>query len=430
MLAPFHWYWSKILPISYNDYISHTEILNAVCDYLNRLNKEVVKIQGFLETEIPDYIKNEIEKSLSDIDNKIKELSDLVVQLEGEIKLALSEIEGKLAEEIDLLDKKFSNMLESQMKIIDNLISALDLKIENLTKNHEIDIALIFSKMEQRDLSLRHLIASYYTSMVNFVKKHFDRISKDTIKVTSPISGKEVTLQNALWDVVAMFAKTPTMAQFESYNLTMEQFEHFYMSVRDYWLCGRPIIEKWLKSRVEKLPKHMDIYGNYRRNTVHTAYDLTDGTPPPDLYGMSVQQFDAVSNRVGGYEVDRRGRYWLANIGSSVYRDVIHLRADTIVTKHFGMNHLSCLLKPDIDITDGSIDTQDILTDNSLDKLIINVKIECPRYDTGYVQYFTASPKLVADGISIDIDINNQTYDRDDDPCTVLADVTALTTTY
>lgn len=430
MLTPFRWYWSKILPISYNDYISHTEILNAVCDYLNRLNAEVVKIQNFIDTDLPSFIEDEVKKSLSDVFAQIEDLRGLInslnVELENSIKMLTAKLETELAE----MDKKWLAKFDSQMQIIDNFMNAINIRIDTLERNHDTDVALIYAKMEQQSMSLRNLISSYYSSLVNFVKNHFDKISRDNIKVTSPISGKEVSLQEALWDVAGMFAKTPSMAQFEGYNLTMKEFEGFHMTMRDYWLCGRPIIERWLRNRVEKIPRHMDIYGNYRRNTAQSAYVLTDGTPPPDLYNITATQFDSISNRVGGYEVDRRGRYWLANIGSSVYRDVIHLRADTVATTHFGMNHLSVLLKPDIDITDGSIDTQDILNDNSVDKLMLNVKIECPKYDSGYVQYFTGVPTLVAGGIALDIDINNQTYDADDDPCTVLADITALTTTY
>lgn len=419
-------YWSRIMPISYSNYLSETEILEAMRAKVDELAEAVNLIEEFLEKNLDEKIREEVRK----------EVSRLLVSLQAEldaIKDEVSELEQDLDKKynylltlIDGLDGKVDAELADLKEYVDRRDQMLESKMEIADENLKRMVDLLDAKVDAGMARTIRMLADMHRSIIRWVRNYFDRLSKTTIMVTNPFTGMEDILQNVIDAIALQNACTLTADEYAALGLTADAYAALGLTAFEYMFYG--IDGKCGKGSGK--PLYRDIMYRERTEPVGSAFLLTDGAPPEDNYDLTADQYAKVSQMRTAYEIDRRGRYWLANQGSAVYRDCIHLRADTATADNQGINHLSVLLSPDIDVADGSIPTADLLTDNSVDKMILDVRVEAPNYGQGTWQYTVKGTSLVQGGIAVDLDVWNSAKTGGGSNATLLIDVTALTTTY
>lgn len=429
MISYFPFFWSRIMPITYSNFLSETEILNAMGEHVNALAKAVNDIEQWLEESMPAEIRRQVQEEIKAAVKSLEEEIAAVRESLEDFKKLEGEWHECFSQRIDAQDEKLAQEISKLTTYVNSLNQILESKIDMAIKNTELLVELIEAKVDGNMSRVIRMIANQHKSIATWVRKYFNELSKNTIMVTSPFTGHEVTLQAALDEVVLMFACTPTTLEYASYQLTADQYAALNLTALQYMLYGikgKPWLCEDGKSKTLMMD---DIFGRSRPDPVSSAYYLTDGSPPADNYGLIAGQYAYISDRVGMYELDRRGRYWLANHGIAVYRDCVHVSCPTITVSHGGVNHLSALLTLDEDIP--GFPKHDLLNEDSVAKMVLEVTVEPVDWSDGLWQYYIKDRTLVDGGIAISIDVFNDTVESvTGAACVLMVDIHGITTTY
>lgn len=407
--------------------------LNNVGSFLEKdLEKEIYTIVNErLEVEI-----SSVRKDINALENDVEVYKKILDDLAEELKDELDEFKGHMSKEISSLDAKLSERLSLFEKSIQVQIDAIFQKINGIISEFNNKVLILDNKIIIEHEEMIRTVNYTWNKLVKYVNKHFDKLSNTLIKVENPVFSyeKEMTLQQAL-NFLAVWMYGITNKEFNALRLTNEEFNKlgltnfefkFFRKHRDYW---KILSRKEFKKGCD-LP--IDLFGRKRKNQVSCIPAFLGGMTSSEFnnYGLTVEQFNRVSSNIKLKGLNRWGKYYLANHGTSLLKDVVHLSCDEIVISNAGKSEITGILSLDTDFKNGEIPTAEMLTQDSIEKMVWQPNVEVVDHQHGCYTLSINQFTLVSGGIAFNGYVMNDCTDSNGVPCSIVIHLNALTTTY
>lgn len=361
MVAPIGFFWSKILPIPYDNYLSETEILEALrkkvvelIDKVNQLGSSVEDLSGDLQQAIDSYYKDnvlpqletELEGILTRIDslesNTMERLDNMKIYvdtMDNHILAKLTDLETKhdadivqLQEEVQLLTRRF----ETELQAISERFDFMKEYVDKQDSVYYTKVLLMFHNL--------------YHNVANYVQKYFDELSNTNITVVSPITARKMSLQACLEEIVQSQESVHglTALQYYMLNLTADEYKALNLTAEEYRLYGIN------RDSIKVKETHYNLFGERKEEPLSSVYQAFGHGIDNTLYntlGLTCDQLESLSEIYTAYDFDNYGLFIYTNQrsawdGSNL---VLHSGQKTAVS---GQHSTSVELLP---MTDGTI---------------------------------------------------------------------------
>lgn len=443
MITPLRFFWSKILPISYDNYLSETEILEYMRSKFNDIIMELNKISEYIEKdladdikkiadqEINDHYKDVVLPQIEDLQTQIDQINITIGQLQGALGAGLDELKKliqKNADAIEEMDRRHLELLaQLDSKIQDQLIS-LQNQLKALDARIDANWSMLELELSNAKKEWLRLLNRQYRILTQYIREYFNKLASTNIMVINPWTTKQQTLQDFINDLFMRMSKGLTAYEYRALNLTAREYRLLYLTAREYRLYGI--------SNAEGRPdpvKMYDLSGREVEQPLSSVWATFGHGVDAVMQGWEITAGQYRELGLSDYDLEKWGLYYLSNHGKSVYKDTIHLTADTIIATFAQgqtVTEISGILKVDED--NGIVPTQELLTDESIAKLIKNVDVEIPNRDGGSWDITGWTYTLVDTGIAFNAKLKSTCYYADPEtgskPSDVVIDVTAITT--
>lgn len=363
MINRFSFYWSKILPISYDNYLSETEILEA----LRRKISELIESVNNLGTDFENistiideyYIKNvlpKLQSDLTDLESKIISLSENTDTKIETLKLYIDTMDNHILQQLTRLEEKHEKDVESLQEQIESINSRYDFLKDYIDKQDGLIL-----------LQVSRLMRGLYKNIVSYVRTYFSDLSNKTIDVISPLTAKRVTLQYALEELIQWQSTGLTAYEYRMLDLTATEYSALNLTAEEYRLYG--IHGEY----VHPVTKMYDLWGELVEQPLSSVYSIFGDGITADMGGLDItcDQYKQLSNQCGASELDRYGAYILTGQYKSVFKDMVKVVSD-VVTLQNGVHDLTVEVKPQ-DYDESIVSYVSLFTDASADKMQSNL---------------------------------------------------------
>lgn len=442
LMSGLPFYWSKILPISYQNYLSETEILeymrqsiNNVITQLNSLGDSFNTLTGELDEVIQEIVNKNIvnlEKEMQSIEESLVQSKELLDSTAKKLEMEMDSLREETKAEMNQVLTQAMQELALLQSDIQRKLNNINLQIDDVKNYIDSEVMELDGKILKEHATTIRLISIYYSRVSAYINKKINEIANSEIEVLNPIYGvQKMKLQQAL-NFIPEWMYGLTSDEFNALRLTSDEFNNlnltsfefrFFRKYRDYWkILGRMDI-------TPKLP--MDLFGYRRKNQVSSVYGILGSQTNDEFnnFDLTSDEFKIVSDKIGTSGIDRYGRYYLSNHGKSLFKDVVHLSTEPIVISDEGKIELTGILKLDVDYENGEIPTSELLNQDSIDKLILSKNIEVVDYSDGYYTISINKFTLVEGGIAFNGFLMNKAIDSNGSPASIIIELTAITTT-
>jgi len=243
-MTPFRFFWGKILPISYDNYLSETEILEALREKVVETIEALNDIKDFIETGLPDEIKKEVTEQIKPLES---ELSSLRKYVDGEISEVYDKIDATTSNingKINDLDRELREALEEVNTELTVRIQLLEKQVEQFVADFTNQIAAVRMEISNLDLSTIARINKMYNLVIRWCRKYFNALSGTNIYVTDPTTGRTVLLDTALDNMLQFYLQGLTCIQFYSIGLTCEEFYDLGLTAFEFYKYGLYLIDE------------------------------------------------------------------------------------------------------------------------------------------------------------------------------------------
>ena len=403
MVTPFMFFWSKILPISYENYLSETEILEALRQKVNTVITEVEKIESFLSDELDTHILKEVKSQITGLQRQIDNLTDKYTE-QGNIIDKIQSETNDIQVEIENIDYQIGD-LYTKYQVISDEIEALKeaIREQYTTLNSRITFAI---EKAEKDLTLKtsewgYMLTQMYRTIIAYVNKYFKELSNTTIYVTSPISAKRVTLQFALEEMAQVYNRGLTARQYRLLNLTAFEYREMYLTAEQYRLYG---ISDSTSEGHPDLQKCYDLFGVRTEEPMSSVYAIFGDGITADMGNLDItaEQYRELSDRTSTSELDRWGAYILTNQYASLLKDNIAIVSDEST---FLSDDITYVFALSMLTDDNVVDTVSLLNAQSAEKAILTPIAE------PIMEYTVDSKSYVLEDVkNITILLQNVTY--------------------
>ena len=275
-------FWSKILPISYDNYLSETEILEAIrrkvdtlIDGVNTLGAEVEDFDQKLSEEVEEQVKSKVENEVA---KYMDDFEDRLSNLRNELKRA----EAELSKKQDILEKDINDFkaenavelsvindtLEAHMRRIDSLAEELS----ELEKNLGALLQEYIVKFRREIIAVMENNTAY---ILRTVRKYLSELTADNIMVNNPIyPDKTMSLQEALY-FLPEWMYGLTAGEYRALGLTTEEYAKLKLTCFEYrffrrWEKTKTILERLKGKRDRAL---YSVLGRSDRQPVDGAFE-------------------------------------------------------------------------------------------------------------------------------------------------------------
>lgn len=324
-VSPFRFFWSKIMPISYENYLSETEILEAFRRKVNDVIEEITKIETYIDTEIESIVK---EYTKAEFDKLVDSFNAKIVEIEGKIDGINSDLIN--------LEKKHDTDISRLTARIDTLSSDFDIlnteveKILEIIQNQTtyINEQLAFNRAySDKQLSLAKLewasiLGSMYRNVIKWVNRYFKSLASTDIYVYNGYH-QRVTLQAWIDSVESRFAPDLglTAEEFDALGLTAEEFDALGLTAYEFDHYG---LQK--KIFIDDTPTMMDMYGRESINPVPSAYSaLANPIRAGDFDDLEITCTEHFWDiEITAYQHDRWGDYIYRLLSENVSRETLN----------------------------------------------------------------------------------------------------------
>lgn len=366
MISRFGFYWSKILPISYDNYLSETEILEALrrklaelIESVNTLGSDFENIGNLIDEY---YIKNvlpKLQSDLSDLENKINLLSENTDNRLENLKIYIDTMDNHILEQLTVFEEKHDN----DVKSLENQIEALNARYNFLKEYVDKQDGLILLKVSR-------LMRGLYKNTVTYIRTYFNELSNKTITVISPLTAKRVTLQYALEELLQWQSTGLTAYEYRMLDLTATEYRALNLTAEQYRLYG--IRGEY----IEPVTKMYDLWGRDVEQPLSSVYAIFGEGITADMGNLDItcEQYRTLSNVYGASELDRYGAYILTGQYKSVFKDTVKVVTDTITITN-GVHNLSLELKP-LEVDTTVVSYVSLFNDESANKLQANLSFD------------------------------------------------------
>ena len=329
-ISPICFGWQKILPITYENFLSETEILEYIRQKINECatnyNTLIEELPADIQKITDERIKVYINELNSKIDELSKSLDDIGIQI-LELSRRIDSNEEKTENELKALNEKIlllHNDVLSQFKSFTSEINGKLAVIRNDLINAEVSLT---EKMRINYNSLVKLMVIKDNIVIDELTKKIDNIAFN-IQVVNPITNKIDSLQNVLNYIVCYFGNGLTCKEYRDLELTCIQYRLLGISCYDYRIYG---IHN--KTKVLKIRDMNGIENSYPFSSVFSSC----GNPPPvDNFNLTVDELNRFFDKYTINEIDMSGQYILSNHFNSYLEHSIKLLSDSFTIESDG----------------------------------------------------------------------------------------------
>lgn len=427
MIPPFRFFWSKILPISYSNYLSETEILEFLRKKIDECIKELNRVEEYIETDLPDEVKvlvlqvvneylAELQATIKDLQEQLDKLQEHVDEQNDNLRKAMEECCQEVNDRIDSTNELIYDEIATLDAKIQGQIAELDSRIRNVENWYDFMKDYIDKQIALSGMKWVKLLNRQYDVLTRYVRRYFDELSKMTIKVTSPITAREVTLQYALEEIVGFVSHGLTAWEYRQLNLTAEEYRELYLTAEEYRLYG-----VWLIGQTQDVVKMFDLEGRETEQPLSSVYEVFGNGITADMGGLDItaETYRNVSDRYGAMNLDKYGEFILKSQLAALYLNTIHVHIPVpLIIDTSGVTKTSIVLIPDMDEQGADLPQYvSMLDSDSLRKLVITNTVKTrgdSEWITGTVTVTVLDTSVKTDGtFSVDVLVNNTAEDAD-----------------
>lgn len=379
--------WRKVLPISYENFLSETEILEYIRQKINECIQNYNTLIAKLPTDIQQIVDARIKVYVNELNSKIDELSSSLDETNIqilELSRRIDNNEEKTENELKALNEKIlflHNDVLSQFKSFTTEINEQLAVIRNDLRGVEISLT---EKMRVNYNSLIRLMITKDKIVVAELTEKIDKIAFN-IQVVNPVTSRIDSLQNVLNYIVSYFSNGLTCKEYRELELTCIQYRLLGISCYDYRIYG--ILDR---TDVLKIRDMNGVENAYPFSSVFTSC----GNPPPlDNFNLSVDELNRFLDKYTINEIDMMGQYILSNHFNSYLEHSIKLISDSFSVESDGtsvqMFKIPLHLQTDIEGTTAT----NVLNEKMLSTCVcaypsINwVTDDCTRYKLQFVNF-------------------------------------------
>lgn len=444
MIPPIRFFWSKILPISYDNYLSETEILEFMRHRLDQVIIEINKIEQYINDQLEDDIKGVADAEIKEYHENtllplLQELKKELLEEDGKLREMLTELQDameacclRMDKRIDELDKKveqYGQVVANLQKDIEDILTKVAAMVKDLQNQVDFNKSWMEKSLKLAESKWLRMLNNQYTVIKEWCRDYFDHLATESLYVVNPVTGKWELLNEVLQSMFEFTTGGLTAYEFRMLGLTCQQFRDLGLTAYEFRVYG---IHGVYGTATQAGAKYYDLYGRISDQPLSSVWGVFGHGFDADMdkWDITAEQYRALSDKITEYNLNKWGRYYLSNHGKAVLKDTVHLTADTITVTEFGVQEISGILKLDED--NGLVDTQELLQDISLEHLVHDAKVEVVGWSDGLYSLAINQFTIVDGGIAFNGYVNNgcrQFTDTGAVPCTLMIDVTALTST-
>lgn len=386
-ITPICFGWRKVLPITYENFLSETEILEYIREKINECIQNYNTLIAELPADIQQIVDARIKVYVNELNSKIDELSTSL----DETNIHILE----LSRRIDTNEEKTENELKALNEKILLLHNDVLSQFKSFTTEINEKMAVIRNDLISVEVSLSEKMRVDYNSLVRLMiikdkivvaelTKKIDNIAFN-IQVVNPITNRIDSLQNVLNYIVSYFGDGLTCKEYRELELTCIQYRLLGISCYDYRIYG-------IHDRTDVL-KIRDMNGvenDYPFSSVFTSC----GNPPPlNNFNLSVDELNRFLDKYTINEIDMTGQYILSNHFNSYLEHSLKLVSDSITVESDGtsVQMVKIPLHLQIDIED--ITATNVLSEKMLSTCVCAypsvdwVTDDCTRYKLQFVNF-------------------------------------------
>lgn len=386
-ISPICFGWRKILPITYENFLSETEILEYIREKINECIQNYNTLIAELPSDIQQIVDVRIKVYVNELNSKIDELSSSLDETNIQIL--------ELSRRIDSNEEKTENELKALNEKILLLHNDVLSQFKSFTAEINEKLAVIRNDLMSVEVSLTEKMRVDYNSLVRLMiikdkivvaelTKKINNIAFN-IQVVNPVTNMVDNLQNVLNYIVSYFGDGLTCKEYREFELTCIQYRLLGISCYDYRIYG-------IHDRTDAL-KIRDMNG------IENAYPLSSvftscGNPPPlDNFNLSVDELNRFLDKYTINEIDMTGQYILSNHFSSYLAHSLKLVSDSFTVESDGtsvqMFKIPLHLQTDIeDITATNVLSEKMLSTCMCAYPSIDwVTDDCTRYKLQFVNF-------------------------------------------
>ena len=252
-IKPLRYYCQKVLPLVYDDSLSYYEVLGKTTEKLNEVIKSIndlsENIDDLIAAAIEEFgkeLKAELQITFDDINNRIDETNNKILQLTGRInddEVLINEIRSDL----DRLTASVATALQTITHRID--------KVEEDYKKADADIYVFFlAKIAEIQEEIQHIVL-------------------EDVTVINPVTKMRDTIQNTLNDIfMCVTAWTLTAAEYDALNLSADGYDGLGLTAFQYDFMSR----YYLMEKPDIIERCQDYTDNEVANLADVVYTLRE----------------------------------------------------------------------------------------------------------------------------------------------------------
>lgn len=387
VVSPICFGWRKVLPVTYENFLSETEILEYIREKINECIQNYNTLIAELPADIQQIVDARIKVYVNELNSKIDELSASLDETNIhilELSRRIDTNEEKTENELKALNEKIlllHNDVLSQFKSFTTEINEKMTVIRNDLISVEVSLT---EKMRVNYNSLVQLMIIKDKIVVAELAEKIDNIAFN-IQVVNPITNRIDSLQNVLNYIASYFGDGLTCKEYRELELTCIQYRLLGISCYDYRIYG--------------IHDRTDVLTIRDMNGVENAYPFSSvftscGNPPPlNNFNLSVDELNRFLDKYTINEIDMTGQYILSNHFNSYLEHSLKLVSDSITVESDGtsVQIVKIPLHLQIDIED--ITATNVLSEKMLSTCVCAypsidwVTDDCTRYKLQFVNF-------------------------------------------
>ena len=386
-IAPIYFGWRKVLPITYENFLSETEILEYIRQKINECIQNYNTLIAELPTDIQQIVDARIKVYVNELNSKIDELSSSLDETNIQIL--------ELSRRIDNNEEKTENELKALNEKILFLHNDVLSQFKSFTTEINEQLAVIRNDLRGVEISLTEKMRVNYNSLVRLMiikdkivvaelTEKIDKIAFN-IQVVNPITSRIDSLQNVLNYIVSYFGDGLTCKEYRELELTCIQYRLLGISCYDYRIYG-------IHDRTDVL-KIRDMNGVENAYPFSSVFTSCGNPPPLSNFNLSVDELNRFLDKYTINEIDMTGQYILSNHFNSYLEHSLKLVSDSFTVESDGtsVQMIKIPLHLQTDIED--ITATNVLSEKMLSTCVCAypsvdwVTDDCTRYKLQFVNF-------------------------------------------
>lgn len=379
--------WRKILPVTYENFLSETEILEYIREKINECIQNYNTLIAELPADIQKITDERIKVYVNELNSKIDELSKSLDSTNIQIL--------ELSRRIDNNEEKTENELKALNEKILLLHNDVLSQFKSFTTEINEKLAVIRNDLISVEVSLTEKMRVNYNSLVRLMvikdkivvaelTKKIDNIAFN-IQVVNPVTNRVDSLQNVLNYIVSYFGDGLTCKEYRELELTCIQYRLLGITCYDYRIYG-------IHDRTSVL-EIRDMNGVENAYPFSSVFTSCGNPPPLNNFNLSVDELNRFLDKYNINEIDMAGQYILSNHFNSYLEHSLKLVSDSFNVEGDGtsvqMFKIPLHLQTDVE----GITATNVLSEEKLSTCVCAypsidwVTDDCTRYKLQFVNF-------------------------------------------